>query len=638
MIKVKLPDGKTRNFPDGTKAQDIAEELGLEKKAVAASLNGNIVDLYAPVTGEEPVEVGFVTKKDPEALEVLRHSTSHVMAQAVKRIFPKTKVAIGPAIDDGFYYDFDHEPFTDEDLDKIKVVMDQIIDEDVPICRSEVARETALQEMAEEGENYKVELIGELEDDKVSFYEQGDFKDLCRGPHLTSTGKIPKEGIALTTSSGAYWRGDETRKVLQRIYGTAYFDKKELRKHMKRVEEAKKRDHRRLGKELDISSVHNEAGAGFIHWHPNGSVVREEVEKFWKEMHRKAGYSLVHTPHVVKETVYEKSGHLQFYADKMYAPMNIDELNYRVKPMNCPGHIMIYQTRKRSYRDLPMRYCELGTVYRREPGGTLHGMLRVRGFTQDDAHIFCMPDQLENEIIGVLNLADEMLSAFGYKYKTYLSTRPAKRIGDDSIWDMAEGALRKALEKTETPFEVDPEEGVFYGPKIDLKMMDSLDREWQGPTIQVDFNFPERFDVNYTGSDGKEHRVVMVHRTVLGSMERLIGGLIEHYAGNFPVWLAPVQARVLPITDEQNDYAREVRRDLFDAGVRSELDDRNESIGYKIREGTKQKIPYLLIIGGKEVEAGSVSVRKRGEGDLGPSPAGDFKARLLEEIKNKVID
>jgi threonyl-tRNA synthetase len=636
MVKVKFPDGSVKEYPDGTTPENIAEELEHEAEAVAAKVDGNIVDLYTPLEGE--AEMDFVRKGDPEAAEVLRHTVSHIMAQAVKRLFPKAKVSIGPPIEDGFYYDFDHEPFSDEDLDNIKAEMDRIVAEDIPIRRSDIPREAALQEMAEKDEHYKVELINDLEDEIVSMYEQGDFKDLCRGPHMVSTGKVPADSYALTSTSGAYWRGDEHRKMLQRIYGTAYFDRAALDAHMERVLEAKKRDHRKLGKALDLYSVHNEAGAGLIHWHPKGSVIREEVEKFWKQEHIKRGYSIVHTPHIVKELVYEKSGHLRFYSDKMYAPINIDEVHYRVKPMNCPGHIMIYQTKKRSYRDLPIRYCELGTVYRREPSGTLHGMLRVRGFTQDDAHIFCTPEQLEDEIIGVLNLADFLLKIYGYSYKTYLSTRPEKRIGSDEIWEMSEASLRAALDKTETPYETDPAEGVFYGPKVDLKMFDALDREWQGPTIQVDFNFPDRFNVNYTGPDGRDHRVVMVHRTVLGSMERFVGGLIEQYAGNFPTWLAPVQVCVIPITDAQTEYARGIETALTKQDVRVELDGRNESVGYRIRSAATEKIPYVLVIGKREAAAGTVSVRRRGKGDLGPSALEDFTGKIVQEINEKRLE
>jgi threonyl-tRNA synthetase len=633
MARVKLLDGSVREYPDKTTARKIAEDIGIAKKALAAKVNGKPVDLSFPVSGD--VELLILTEKDPEALEILRHTVSHVMAQAVKRLYPHTKVAIGPPIEDGFYYDFDHDPFTDEELEAIRAEMDKIVAENIPVCRMEVPRESALQEMAEKGESYKVELINDIEDQDVSMYEQGDFKDLCRGPHLPSTGRIPKDSYAITTSSGAYWRGDEKKKMLQRIYGTAYWNKKQLAEHMTQVEEAKKRDHRRVGKDLDLYSVHPDAGAGLIHWHPKGSIVRMEVENYWKEEHRKHGYHYVYTPHIVKELIYERSGHLQFYADKMYAPMVIDDQNFRVKPMNCPGHILIYKTRRRSYRDLPMRYCELGTVYRREPGGTLHGMLRVRGFTQDDAHIFCTQEQLESEIIGVLNLADKMLKTFGYEYKAYLATRPPERIGDDSIWDMAENALKAALEKTHTPYQVDAGEGVFYGPKIDLKLLDSIGREWQGPTNQVDFNFPERFNVTYTGPDGREHKVVMVHRTVLGSMERFVGGLIEHYGGNFPTWLAPVQARILPITSEEHPYGRKVEQALLAAGVRAELDARNESVSLKIREGTREKVPYLLIVGTREQADGLVAVRQRGKGDLGARPLEQFLGEVVAEIKEK---
>lgn len=567
-------------------------------------------------------------------LETYRHSASHVLAHAVKRLFPETKLAIGPAIADGFYYDFDREAsFTPEDLERIEEEMHRIVKENLAFVRQEVPKEEAVRLFREMGEVYKLELLEEIGDDTVTLYRDGEFVDLCRGPHIQSTGQL--KAFKLTGLAGAYWRGDEKRKMLQRIYGTAFFSQEELEEHLARLEEAQRRDHRRLGRELDLYSVHEDIGAGLILWHPKGAVVRSTIEDFWRAEHARRGYQLVYTPHIASERIYQRSGHLENYVENMYSPMEIEGVPYRVKPMNCPGHILIFKSKVRSYRELPVRYAELGTVYRYERSGVLHGMLRVRGFTQDDAHIFCTPEQLQSEIQGVLELADFMMRTFGYEYNVYLATRPEKYIGTDEQWERATEALRKALAERGLSFQVDEGGGVFYGPKIDIKLIDALGREWQGPTIQVDFTQPERFEIDYIGPDNSPHRVVMIHRTVLGSMERFIGGLIEHYAGAFPVWLAPVQAVVMNITDQELLYAERVEARLREAGVRAQLDGRGEKIGAKIRDAQLQKVPYMLIIGKREVSEGTVSVRTRDSGDRGPAPVEEVVAELVARIRDR---
>ncbi|MEW5866263.1 MAG: threonine--tRNA ligase [Bacillota bacterium] len=575
-----------------------------------------------------------------ESREILRHSAAHVLAQAVKRLFPEAKLAIGPAIENGFYYDFDKpEPFTLEDLGRIEDEMRRIVQQDFPIVRDEVPRDEALKLFSKMGEPYKLELIEDLPDGVVSVYRQGEFLDLCRGRHLASTGEV--KAFKLLSVAGAYWRGDEKRKMLQRIYGTAFPTQAELEAYLKLLAEADRRDHRKLGKELDIFSLHEEAGAGLVYWHPKGAMVRKIVEDFWREEHLKRGYQLVYSPHIAKRDLWEISGHWGWYRENMYSPIDIDGVEYLLKPMNCPFHILMYKTRTRSYRDLPIRWAELGTVYRYERSGVLHGMLRVRGFTQDDAHLFMRPDQLEDEIIGVIDLMQFMMKSFGYKdYDVELSVRdPAnkeKYVGSDEVWDLAEGALIAALNRVGLSYTRMEGEAKFYGPAIDVKVKDALGRGWQGPTIQVDFNLPERFDIEYIGEDNAPHRPVMIHRTVLGSMERFVAGLIEHYAGAFPVWLAPVQVRVIPIADRHADYARDVAKSLMEARVRVEVDDRNEKMGYKIREAQLEKVPYMLVIGDREAEQSSVSVRSRSEGDLGGMSLADFKARISHEVEEKV--
>jgi threonyl-tRNA synthetase len=510
--------------------------------------------------------------------------------------------------------------------------MKKIVDADYKLERFTLQKEDAIKFLEELDEPFKIELAREI-DGEISFYRQGEFVDMCAGPHIESTGGV--KYFKLLSTSGAYWRGDEHNPMMQRIYGTSFYTKEELDNYLSFLEEAKKRDHRILGRELDLYSTHEEVGPGLIMWHPNGAIIRNTIEDLWRKEHLKHGYKLVYTPHIASEKIYQISGHLENYAESMYAPIQIDTARYRLKPMNCPGHILIYKTKQRSYRDLPIRYAELGTVYRYERIGTLHGMLRVRGFTQDDAHIFCREDQLLDEIRGVIRFMDFFMKTFRYEYKPYLSTRPEKYIGTDEIWDMATKALKEALRLEGMDYELDEGGGVFYGPKIDIKLIDALGREWQGPTIQVDFNLPERFDVNYTGSDGKEHRVVMIHRTVLGSMERFVGGLIEHYAGKFPLWLAPIQVVVIPISDRHNERAIEVKDRLFENDIRVELDDRNEKVNYKVREAIVKKVPYIIVIGDREVEDNTLSVRTISK-DLGSFSLESFIDRVKEEIEKKL--
>ncbi|MBC7287147.1 MAG: threonine--tRNA ligase, partial [Armatimonadetes bacterium] len=567
--------------------------------------------------------------------DIYWHSTAHIMAAAVVRLFPKAKPTIGPPIEDGFYYDFDVDvTFTDEDLRRIEEEMKKIIAADEPFVRQEVPRQEARRVFEEQGNKYKVELIDELPDETVSLYRTGDFVDLCRGPHIPSSGKV--RVLKLLSIAGAYWRGDERNPMLQRIYGVSYPTQQQLDEHLRRLEEAQRRDHRRLGRELDLFSFHEEAGPGLVYYHPNGAMLRQLICDFALREHLRRGYKLVRTPHLIRASVWETSGHIQ----KGY-PMYFTEVEgqrYGIKPMNCPGHILIYKTRTRSYRDLPLRFFELGTVYRHERSGVLHGLLRVRGFTQDDAHIFCTPDQLEDEIIGVLDFARYMLRVFGFEeYDIYLSTRPEQYLGTEEIWDHAEGALASALDRVGLKYQIDPGEGVFYGPKIDVKLRDALGRPWQGPTIQCDFNLPERFDLTYVGPDGKMHRPVVIHRVVLAGIERFLGAYIEHTAGNFPVWLAPVQAKVLPIADRHNDYARYVLDQLLSRDFRAELDDSSATLGHKIRDAELLKIPYMLVVGDREQQSESVAVRSRDEGDLGPMPLADFLARMEAENKPPTI-
>ncbi len=633
---VTYPDGNTKEFEQGATFMDAAIGIseGFARKALAAQVDGQVVDLSSVMPGD--LAVTFLTFDSDEGKSVFWHSSAHVMAAAVKRLFPQAKVTIGPAIDDGFYYDFDVEtPFTEDDLAKIESEMKAVVKENAPFVREIVEKDEAVSRFKDEDEPYKVELAESIEDEEISTYTLGDFVDLCRGPHLPSAGRV--KSFKLLSIAGAYWRGDENNRMLQRIYGVSFPDKKLLKAHLEWLEEVKKRDHRILGQKLDLFSVDDEIGGGLILWHPRGSMLRKVVEDYWRDEHEKRGYQLVFTPHIASERIFQTSGHLENYSENMYSPMDIDGTDYYVKPMNCPGHIKIFKTRMRSYRELPIRLCELGTVYRYERSGVLHGMLRVRGFTQDDSHIFCTPDQAPSEVVGVLNFVKDMMSTFGYEFQAYLSTRPEKSIGDDESWESATNSLKEALETTETEYILDPGEGVFYGPKIDIKLKDALGRMWQGPTIQVDFNLANRFDINYIGPDGNEHKVVMIHRVVLGSMERFIGGAIEHFAGAFPVWLSPVQAVVMPITDAHKDYAETVVEALKAKGLRAELDGRNEKINRKIRDSEEMKIPYMLVVGQKEMDNGTVAVRRRSEGDIGAFAVNEIVERIGKENSEKSL-
>ena len=579
------------------------------------------------------VNQGQQTDEDKK-LETMRHSTAHIMAGAVQSIFPEVKFGIGPAIEDGFYYDFDlPRPLTPDDLPVIEDKMSEIVASNVPFVREEMDKEEARRLFA--AQPYKLELIDEIQDDKVSLYQQGDFVDLCRGPHVSSTGEI--KAFKLISIAGAYWRGDETRPMLQRIYGVAFDTEEALAEHLKKIDEAARRDHRKLGRELDLFSIHEEAGPGLVHWHPKGAVVRRIIEDFWKAEHIKRGYDIIYTPHIAKLDLWKTSGHWEFYREYMYSPMDVEGQEYIIKPMNCLGHILIYQTRLRSYRELPLRYAELGTVYRYERSGVLHGLSRVRGFTQDDAHIFCRFDQLEDEVVGVLELARFMIDSFGFtNYQVLLSTRPEKYAGSIQIWEEATETLKQALVRLKLDYEVDPGQGVFYGPKIDIKLENALGRGWQGPTIQVDFNLPQRFNVTYIGEDGQEQLVAMIHRTVLGSMERFLASLVEHYGGAFPVWLAPVQAMVIPVADRHLDYAYKLETELKGEGIRVEVDARSERVNLKIRQAQLAKIPYMLVVGDKEVAASTVSVRLRSTEQLATQSIDSFKETMRKAIKDKV--
>ena len=607
---------------------ELAKSKGKAKVAIAAKVGGALLDLSR--TAPENGEVTWVTPGDPDGLEIIRHSTAHVMAAAVKELFPDALITIGPSIENGFYYDFDVEtPFTPEDLARIEEKMGEFVRADQPFIREDVAKEEALRRFP--GEPYKEELLADIPEEIVSLYRVGNFVDLCRGPHLPSSGKAG--AFKLMSTAGAYWRGDSKNRMLTRIYGCAFASKKELDAHLALLEEIKKRDHRRLGKDLDLFSVSDEIGAGLILWHPKGSVVRRIMEDFWREEHVRAGYDLVYSPHIAKLDLWRVSGHLDFYRQNMFGSMDVEGQDYQLKPMNCPFHIQIYKSRMRSYRDLPVRYAELGTVYRFEPSGTLHGLLRVRGFTQDDAHLFLRPDQLDEEIFALLDFTLFVLRRFGFdRYDIFLSTRPEKFAGDPGDWAKSEAALKKALERKGLPFEVDPGEGVFYGPKIDIKIKDVLGRSWQCSTIQVDFNNPERFDVTYTAEDGSPRRAIMIHRALMGSLERFFGVLVEHYAGAFPVWLSPVQVDVLPLTDRQADYGRDLVNRLRAAGYRAEGDFRNEKLGYKIRESQLQKVPYALVIGDREAEKQQVAPRRRGGEQLPPMSIEEFMEILRDEL------
>ena len=633
MTKVIYPTGDEGDFKEGSSFFEVLKthNRDLLKKSVAVKVDGVLKDLGSALSDGGPVKVEAVTSDTVEGLEILRHSAAHVLAEAVQSLYPDVKVAIGPAIEDGFYYDFDVKtPFTPEDLEKIEARMKEIIKADHPFKREDLPKDKALELFREMGEGYKEEIISELDATAVSVYRQSGFVDLCRGPHIPSTGWI--KAFKLTGTAGAYWRGDEKNKMLQRVYGTAFFSKDELKAYLERIEEAKKRDHRKLGRELDLFSTSENIGSGLVLWHPKGATVRRIIEDFWKSEHAKSDYSVVYTPHVANLELWKTSGHWDFYRENLYSPMDVEGQDYIVKPMNCPFHIQIYKSGLKSYRDLPIRYAELGTVYRYERSGALHGLLRVRGFTQDDAHIFMTPSQLEEEIKGVLKFTLFILNSFGFNdFDIYLSTRPEKYVGDLENWSKAEAALKGALESQGLKYSIDPGEGVFYGPKIDIKIKDVIGRSWQCSTIQVDFNLPERFDVTYRDESGGQSRPIMIHRALMGSLERFFGCLIEHYAGAFPVWLAPVQAVVLTVTERNDEYAGEVYRKLRAEGIRAELDIRNEKLGFKIREAQLQKIPYQLVIGDKETETGQVAPRLRGGATLPVMTVDEFLAVIKAE-------
>lgn len=625
-ISISICDGQAADFPSGITVAEALKKLvsnKQRKQIIAVLRNSEAIDLSTALTGS--VELVPITPESDAGQEILRHSAAHVMAQAVKELYGDAiKVAIGPAIEDGFYYDFERqEPFTPDDFELIEKKMAEIIAARLPFARTSLPKSEAIDLFKRKKEPYKIELLADIAEKTVSIYQQGDFTDLCRGPHLPTTGDI--NAFKLLRVAGSYWRGDEKRPMLQRIYGTAFPDKQALKKYLEQLEEAKKRDHRRLGKELGLFTIQDQIGPGLILWQPRGALLRHLIEDYWKKQHYRNGYELLYTPHIARQDLWKTSGHLDFYSENMYSPMEIDEVKYQLKPMNCPFHIGIYNSRRHSYREFPIRWCELGTVYRYERTGALHGLMRVRGFTQDDAHIFCRPDQLEDEIYNIIDLNLQILKTFGFEnYDIYLSTRPEKYVGSDDHWQRATEALRLALEKKGLTYAIDQGEGVFYGPKIDIKIKDQLGRSWQCSTIQVDFNLPERFDMSYTGDDSQEHQPIMIHRALMGSLERFIGVLIEHYAGGFPLWMTPEQARILNITDEQADYCEQLYTQLRAQGIRIEKDLRNEKLNYKIREAQLMKIPYMLIIGDREKEEGMVTVRQRDGKNLPPMTPAQF--------------
>ena len=630
MLEFILKDGSKLEMPEGCKIEEVAQKIsaGLARASLAARLDGEIVEMNH--VADKGGKIEFLTFEDEDGRKVYRHTASHVLAQAVKRLYPNTKLAIGPAIDNGFYYDFDTEiPFTADVLEKLEAEMKKIIKEDLPLVRSVKPREEAVKYMEEKGEPYKVELINDLpEDSVVSFYTQGDFTDLCAGPHLASTGKL--KAIKLTSCTGAYWRGNEKNKMLSRVYGTAFPKQSELDEHLARIEEAKKRDHRRLGKELGIFALLEE-GPGFPFFLPKGMIVKNTLIDYWRRIHTREGYQEISTPIMLRRELWETSGHWDHYKNNMYTT-TIDDNEFAVKPMNCPGGMLVYKLEPRSYKDLPMRLGELGIVHRHEKSGEMHGLMRVRCFTQDDAHIFMTPEQITGEIKGVVRLINEVYNVFGFKYHVELSTMPEDHLGSLEDWEAATNGLRAALDEMHMPYVVNEGDGAFYGPKIDFHLEDSLGRTWQCGTIQLDFQLPMRFEAEYTGSDGEKHRPIMIHRVCFGSIERFIGILIEHFAGAFPTWLAPVQVKLLPISDRQHDYAAEVAKKLTATGIRVETDTRNEKIGYKIREAQLEKVPYMLVIGDKECENGTVAVRSRKNGDMGTESLDTFIADVRKEI------
>lgn len=633
MIKVFLPDGSERRYESGTTIKDVAYDIGsrLGKAAIAGKVDGKMVDLSFPIEKDANLEI--ITLNSEEGLEIYRHSAAHIMAQAVKRIYGKdVKLAIGPAIEDGFYYDFDlEERITPEDLEKIEAEMQKIVKEKLEFKGYEMGREEALNKLQQMGEKYKIELVEDLPDAKVSFYEQGEFEDLCRGPHLPSTADL--KAFKLMSVAGAYWRGSEKNAMLQRIYGIAFPKKKELEVHLERLEEAKKRDHRKIGRELDLFIL-SEHAPGFPLFQPKGMVILNELIDFWKEEHQKAGYQEIRTPLIMNEELWKLSGHYEHYRENMYFT-DIDEQNFAVKPMNCPGGMLVYKSRKHSYREFPIKTAELGLVHRHELSGVLHGLMRVRAFIQDDAHIFMLPEQITEELVKVIHLVDRIYKPFGFEYNIELSTKPEKAMGSDEIWDKAIAALKEALEKVGVDYKINEGDGAFYGPKIDFHLLDCLGRSWQCGTIQLDFLLPERFDLTYVGADGNEHRTIMIHRAIYGSLERFLGILIEHFAGAFPLWLSPIQVEVIPVVEAHLEYASKIGKLLDDAGIRAEVDSRSEKVGYKIRSAQVNQVPYMFIVGDRELEEGTISVRERRAGDLGSFKVEEFIKKLQDMIVEK---
>jgi threonyl-tRNA synthetase len=638
-VRITFPDGAAREFPKGVTPREVAQSVSprLASEALAARVDGRLVDLTAPIETDTSVQI--ITPSSPEGLEIYRHSSAHLLAAAVLELFPDAHPGVGPPTETGFFYDFYREkPFTEDDLGKIEVKMQELVHADMPYERVYFPKEEGLKLFKEKGEFLKCQLIEEKAEKVFSAYRTGKFLDFCRGPHIPSTGRV--KAFKLLSVAGAHWKGDEHSYPLQRIYGTAFFSKKDLDEFLAKIEEAKKRDHRRLGKELDLFSIQDDAGPGLIFWHPKGGIIRKEIEDWLRAELMARGYDLVFTPHAMRLHLWEISGHANFYRENMFGPMEVENDKYQLKPMNCPGHILIYKSRTRSYRELPLRLAELGTVYRYERSGVMHGLLRVRGFTQDDAHIFSMPEQVEREVQDCIEFAFLVLKTFGFEqYEVELSARDLKNpehyAGTVEEWELAEGALKKTLERMNIPFKAMPGEAVFYGPKIDLKLVDAIGRPWQLTTVQFDFNLPRRFGLEYVGPDGRLHTPVMVHRALLGSIERLFGVLIEHYAGAFPVWLAPVQATVLPISEKHLDYARQVTEELRAAGLRVHLDDRNEKLNARIRDAQLQKIPFMLVVGDREAQSKTVSMRRRDTGDAGSKPVGEFTAWARELIDSR---
>ncbi len=641
-IQITLPDGSTRDVPKGTTAGQIALQIGprLAQAALVARADGELVDLSKPL--DKNTKIAILTAKDPDAVQVFRHSAAHLLAAAVMELYPNVKLGIGPPIDNGFFYEFvREEPFTPDDLEKIEAKMHELAAKDIPNERKWIPKAEALELYRKSNQEFKCELVEEkVTDPMVSFYTTGKFVDFCRGPHIPSTGRI--KAFKLMNVAGAYWKGQEGNPQMQRIYGACFVDQKELDEYLHKLEEAKRRDHRKLGAELDLFSIQDEAGPGLIFFHPKGGIIRREMENWLRTELEKRGYDIVYTPHIMLRELWKTSGHAGFYSANMFGPIEVEKAEYQLKPMNCPGHVLIYKSHLRSYRELPVRFAELGTVYRYERSGVLHGLLRVRGFTQDDAHIFCMPDQIEKEVQDCVEFAWETLRVFGFdRYEVELSggdrSRPEDYAGTPEEWDRAEGALISTLDRMNVPYKFIPGEAAFYGPKIDVKLVDAIGRPWQLTTVQFDFNLPKRFKLEYVGEDGSRHQPLMVHRALLGSIERFFGVLIEHYAGAFPTWLAPVQVSVLPVSGKFSEYAAKVTKHLQDAGLRVHFDDRNEKLQAKIRDAQMQKIPYMLIIGGKEAEAGTVAVRHRSKGDLGGRSLEQFTADIREEIATRSV-